>query len=347
MAVQTAVDVLAQMLDEYETRGRSVHHVGATTTGAEDDSLHAELEVPVPLYADGDGGADRIPAGATLTDDGDLTVQVPTSGIASVPSPPEADVSATPTAARVFDGEILLTLAVTITPTDGGSRARSDSGSPAREDTHRDADANAPRSDRTEGIDVEDGESNEGPTPTGTTVADETPDPIEAARNEAVPPYEDEEYLRAIYQQFDTFSEMRDAIEMDVSTETVRRYMIDAGIHDPSTYETTADAASRRINGREAPADDTSDPIPDEQLVTDGIGLPDDLSLEDVLDAVVESSTVYEVTRALELEQRRTREILEHLDLLDLVMHRVSDDRTREVSYEEVADRLRRVAATT
>lgn len=403
MAVQTAVDVLARMLDEYDTGDRAVHHVGATTTGGESDALHVDLEVPVPLHADGDGAADRTPCGAALSDDGDLLVQVPTAGIASFPSLPEAEVSTTPTSARVRDGEVLLTLDVTITPTDGAGRAASDTEAPSGDATERDAGHGAvdrdggaggtgPNGDKggttpaldpdttnltgsgastdpdggravdgddsqghrskgdrgAEAVDDGDGDSDEPSAGSASTGAagDGTLDPIEAARNDALPPYEDTEYLRALYGRFDTFSEMRDAIEMDVSTETVRRYMIDAGVHDPNSYETTTGRSSPGVDGREAPADSPSDPIPDEHLVTDGIGLPDDLSLEDVLEAVVESSTVYEVTRRLELDQRRTREILEHLDLLDLVMHRVSDDRTREVSYEDVADRLRRVAAT-
>ncbi|PSQ33914.1 hypothetical protein BRD11_04675 [Halobacteriales archaeon SW_12_69_24] len=219
------------------------------------------------------------------------------------------------------------------------------------------------------------------------------PDTIEAARNDAVPTYEDREYLHAIYREYDTFSEMREVLDMDVSTETVRRYMIDVGIHDPCSYETaggsgddratavsvgrestseastaeastaeestaeastaeesTAEGSTSEASTSEASTSEASTrrgrTIPDEQLVTDGIGLPEDLTIEEVLEAVVDSGTVYGATRRLDLDQRRTREILEHLDLLELVMHRVADDHKRDVTYGDVADRLHGVAGT-
>lgn len=368
MAVQTAVDVLARVLDAYESGDRSVRHVSATTSGGDGNSLQAELEVPVPLGPDGRVAADDGPVEAAVADDGVLSVAFPTDRIASVPSPPGAEVTSTPTSARVSDGEVLLSVAVTITPTDGGShrgtgtrtdgRAGTDDGARAGE-----SGGDAPSVDREEltaeaaappyGADGDD--SRDAPEPIGGRGDGGAADGIEAARNEDVPPYEDTPYLREIYRQFDTFSEMRGAIEMDVSTETVRRYMIDAGIHDPSSYETAAGAASGGGTGGEAAGDsatpaETTDPavhVPEEQLVTDGIGLPDDLSMDEVLDAVVEAHTVYEVTRTLGLDQHRTRALLEQLDLLDLVMHRVSDDRREEVTYEDVADRLRRAAGAT
>lgn len=358
MAVQTAVDVLARMLDGYESGERSVRHVGATSPGR-GDALEVELEVPVPLCGDGEPEALGTPLEATLSDDGALVVEFPTDVFTEFPSTPEADVTASTRSARVCDGEVLLWVEATITPTDDVDRTRTDDGGVGGDATQLPQDA-APA--RVAGGVDHDGEEpdvgNEATAGSGSAVPSDTASRIEAARDESVPPYDDVEYLRAIYEQFDTFSEMRETFEMDVSTETVRRYMIDAGIHDPTSYETAAGAAAGSLPGRDAGDGDAVEPsstgergapagsIPDEQLVTDGIGLPDDLTLEDVLDAVVESSTVYEVTRTLQLDQRRTREILEHLDLLNLVMHRVSDDDDRDVTYEEVAERLRQTAAS-
>lgn len=360
MGVQIAVAVLARLLDAYESGERSVRHVGATTTGGGGGTLAVELEVLVPLCRDGDPGVAETPVGVELSDDGSIVVEFPAEGITEFPSIPGADVTTSPQSARVCDGEVLLTVEATITPNgDVGQpgTAQGGTGSEANNQLERVA-------ARTEGGDggdrhgmERDGESVASASP-GSERHPDTHSRIEAARDEAVPPYEDTEYLRAIYERFDTFSEMREAIEMDVSTETVRRYMIDAGIHDPTSYETAVCSAAGSPSGRDtddgnpiepSSAGETDDPvgtIPDEQLVTDGIGLPDDLALEAVLDAVVESSTVYEVTRTLQLDQRRTREILEQLDLLDLVMHRMSDDRCRDLTYEEVAERLRRSAAS-
>ena len=352
MAVQTAVDVLARMLDGYGSSEQSIHHVGATSMEEGGDALHVDLEVGVPIGGTGIAGA--APAGAALTDEGALTVRYPTEAVTSFPSPPDADVSAVPTSARVGDAEVLVSVEVTITPTGdacvpddtaagdgtpstdrrGDGTQSSDHAEPA------DGGAQTTRSTAATSGGTEDGDGErEG----------NVPDAIEAARNEAVPAYEDRAYLRAIYREYDTFSEMRAVIDMDVSTETVRRYMIDAGVHDPNSYETSGDGSDdggrRAVASREESAGG-ADAIPDEQLVTDGVGLPDGLALEDLLEAVVDASTVYEVTRRLDVDQRRTRELLEQLDLLELVMHRVDDDHEREVTYGDVADRLRQVAGT-
>jgi len=372
MAIQTAVDVLARILDGYGPSEQSIHHVGATSMEDGGDALHVVLEVGVPVGATGVAGA--APAGAALTDDGALTVRYPTEAVTSFPSPADADVSAVPTSARVGDGEVLVSVEVTITPT-GDARVRDDTaaggGTPT---THRRCDGTqstdrrgdgTPTTDRrgdgtptTDRAEASDGETDAIRSTAATSggAGDEdgerernVPDAIEAARNEAVPTYEDRNYLRAIYREYDTFSEMRAVIDMDVSTETVRRYMIDVGIHDPNSYETSGngsdDGGRQAVPSREESADG-ADAIPDEQLVTDGVGLPDGLALEDLLEAVVDASTVYEVTRRLDVDQRRTRELLEQLDLLELVLHRVADDHEREVTYGDVADRLRRVAGT-
>lgn len=45
-------------------------------------------------------------------------------------------------------------------------------------------------------------------------------------------------HIRRLYEISETFDEMSDLIELDVSAETVRRYMIDAGIHSPESYAT-------------------------------------------------------------------------------------------------------------
>ncbi|MGQ4555529.1 hypothetical protein [Halobellus sp. GM3] len=170
------------------------------------------------------------------------------------------------------------------------------------------------------------------------------------ARDDSVPPYEDTAYLRCLYDACDTFAEMSDRIEMDVSAETVRRYMIDAGVHSPTSYRTEESDRSPAADGRSGPSvgggsdadtDAESDPLPDEQLLADGIGLPDGLTLREVADAVVDARTVYEVQRQLGIGQDRTRRLLKQLNVLDLVLRRVSDEPERRVSYDAVTARIR------
>jgi hypothetical protein len=66
----------------------------------------------------------------------------------------------------------------------------------------------------------------------------------------------------------------------------------------------------------------------------------------DVVDAVVESATLFEVQRRLELDREPTQELLNQLDLLDLVLHRVAEGPKRQVSYEEVTARIRQCRLT-
>jgi hypothetical protein len=200
---------------------------------------------------------------------------------------------------------------------------------------------------------------------TAATAADsDDASPLAAARDDSVPPYEDTPYLRRLYESCDTFEEMSQRIEMDVSDETVRRYMIEAGVHSPTSYETGAAAAesadseepadrspsaardiSAADGGDERVEDDArADPLPDDQLVADGIGFPDRLTLHDVVDAVVDARTVHEVGRELGLDHDRTRRLLRQLNVLDLVLRRVSDDPKRETSVEDVAARIRQCA---
>lgn len=47
------------------------------------------------------------------------------------------------------------------------------------------------------------------------------------------PLYKDPDALQTVYEEYDTFTEMTDALGVDVTSETVRRYMVEFDIHDP------------------------------------------------------------------------------------------------------------------
>lgn len=47
-------------------------------------------------------------------------------------------------------------------------------------------------------------------------------------------PYRDPDRLREVYEEYETFAEMRDALEVDVTPQTVRRHMIKHDIHEVS-----------------------------------------------------------------------------------------------------------------
>lgn len=356
MDLQASFGVLSEVIEQYESRGRSVRNVEATAVDA-GERLRSTLSVPLCLCAStDDDGAAVNPRTATLTEGG---LQVEYDVVE--PSLPETDAATvTVTDRRVHvdeANEVVLTIDLVVEPTgtdsapaitgtlsDGGPETDGDTSAASAERPSDATPAGSAVADDGESIAAADGTADGGATDEGET------DELAAARDESVPAYEDVPYLRRLYEVCDTFEEMRSEIPMDVSAETVRRYMIEAGVHDPTTYDTESerdgDDAAVTTSERETTTDAeaSGDPlatVPDEQLLADGIGLPAELSIEDVADAVVEAGTMYEVRERLDLDPRQTRELLQQLDLIDLVMRRIGDDTPREVTHETVADRLR------
>lgn len=357
MGLHDSFDVLADVLREYRSRGRPVRHVDATTAGG--TALRVTLEVPVSLCAASgdDGRAALHPEAATLTDDGGLRVELPAANLVA---PPAADavVSADERAVRVEDDGLVLTVELVVDP----AAAESGDGRTGVENHAGDTAAAGGIEDGGDAGAATDGER--APSAGGAEADGGDParaDYLAAARDESVPPYDDTEYLRVLYDSCDSFAEMSREIAMDVSAETVRRYMIAADVHEPTSYDTSSGASSKEASeaadtssegasvpdAGDAPDDAPStagDPmvdVPEEQLITDGIGLPAGLDLSDVADAVVASRTTYEVHRHLGIGQERTRELLHQLNLQDLVLRRVDGDPDRPVPYEEVAARIR------
>jgi hypothetical protein len=335
MGLQTSFGVLSEIVEQYESSGRSVRDVEATTNEAKEGILHVTVDVPVSVCSD------LTPEAAVLTDEGELQIEFSTSVLDSLPST-GATVSAGNQAVRVTDdGDLLLTVEFTIDPTDDETQHETTSDEQSRTAScHDESQSHS-----------------------------ELADDLAAVRDESALPYEDTEYLQRLYDSCDTFTEMSREIQMDVASETVRRYMMEAGIHNPTTYNT---AIEEQVNERSSsttedadmntevkaemetalatpqspPAtDDPVETIPDEQLVTDGIGLPEGLQIEDIMDAVIDSITVYEVQQHLCLERQRTQELLKQLNLLDLVVRRIADNPEQSVSREEVATRIRKCAS--
>jgi len=349
MEFQTAFDTLSTLVGKQKSRGRSVRNVEATTDGS---TLRVAMEVLVSLSSASTDETDPTVETTALTDEGGLAVELAVPELVPLPAATEATVGVKGRTVEVTGEGLLVDLDLTIDPPDAGLP-----GPESREtdDTVTDG-RGASAIDRARRGAVSDAVSDDAPA-----------DGLEAVRDESIPPYEDVEYLRALYAECDTFSEMREEIAMDVSAETVRRYMIDAEIHEPTAYE-TATAEPRSGHGGEDGASDRDEPpagddsgksssveppaeddprqsLPDAQLVADGIGLPDDVEIGDIIEVVVRSSTVYEVRRDLGLDDGYARELMKQLDLLDLVMCRMSRAPDREVTYEEAAERVRQCTA--
>ncbi|GAA0307344.1 hypothetical protein [Halarchaeum salinum] len=168
---------------------------------------------------------------------------------------------------------------------------------------------------------------------------DETTASLADVRDFDVPPFRDEPYLAAIYARYDTFAEMADAIEMDVAGETVRRYMIKHDIHSPDSYDATDDGTK----SAPATAHSTDDASP--ELLADGMGPPESVTVDELVDAVNTAGTIREVGNALDLDRMDAFELLKDLNLLEYVLGRLDATDGREVNRDRILARLREAAA--
>ncbi len=160
-------------------------------------------------------------------------------------------------------------------------------------------------------------------------------------RDRGVPPFKDPDLLASVYESCDTFAEMAETLEMDVTAETVRRYMIDYDIHEPNSYSTADDA------GTDDEADDAATAGEGDRVVlSDGIGLPEEITVEELIETVKGSNTIYEVKRDMGVDRQDALEALRELNLLDLVVGRLATEAERDISRDDVVERLREASAT-
>jgi len=165
-------------------------------------------------------------------------------------------------------------------------------------------------------------------------------------RNHDVPAFRDEPYLAALYARYDTFAEMAEAIEMDVADETVRRYMTKHDIHSPDSYGTTSDEADTTSSATPAAGEvvtASDDAVPEH--LADGMGLPESVTVDELVDAVNAAKTIREVGNALGLERMDAFELLKDLDLVECVLGRLDATDSREVNRDQILARLRDAAA--
>ncbi|MFC4541431.1 hypothetical protein ACFO5R_05765 [Halosolutus amylolyticus] len=198
--------------------------------------------------------------------------------------------------------------------------------------------------------------------------------------------YKDPDALRAVYEEYDSFPAMTAALGVDVTSETVRRYMVKHDIHEPeggdrggSDRANATDAGDDRTTDGEPPTTDSettgddaegddesptgppadsafgdrsiaeilanADGEEDDPLVTDGVGVPRDLTVASLTEILDRSRTVSEVARALDLEYEQTRRVLNELGGIGFVTGRLGDSRD-DVTVSEVARRVRDERAT-
>lgn len=372
MAFSTPFSELTRLVESLERSGVDLHRVGAD--GDElvvDGILSVTVEFGLSLCDAVDANPATVEARDGSVDaDGRLSVDL---SVATSLLPPDIAAWTTGAEATVSDGDLLVAVPVEIPVDSVEAGSATLPGGAVGTDPARDAGDVAVAGDAGAARGASTGGSAGASSATTTVDGPGEPDGDETADGSAsgsaggagpadrrVPPFRDHDLLRSVYDSCDTFAEMTEAIGMDVTAETVRRYMIDAGIHEPASYDTgSTDDADRGADeddpdgpaaGEDGPAggDDASvdapaDP-PEEAIYADGIGLPDGVTVEGLIDAITISNTLYEVSHALGLERGRARDVLAELNLLDLVVGRLAMEAEREVSSEEVVARLRAAA---
>jgi len=78
-----------------------------------------------------------------------------------------------------------------------------------------------------------------------------------------------------------------------------------------------------------------------DSLVTDGLGVPGDLTVADLTAIVNESRTIHEASQRLNVNKGTARKLLKELELIDFVSHRLASGQI-EISENEVVRRITR-----
>jgi len=348
MSLGSALRELGGFLDACRADGTvSSVELSGDGEGAASRVLTAEVVLTATPVRDGGDPATLSLADAAVAADG--TLRLGFESTSPVLPTAEYDVEVDSTVATV-DGDGTVTVeAVVSVPTgergatEGAERTAAPVTAGGGETTAEAPDAGMATADETEPTADED-------------TGDEAPSaeaPL-ANRDRDVPPFRDRELLAEVYESCDTFAEMTEALGMDVTAETVRRYMVDHGIHEPNSYdtggsgecETDEAAAGAETATAEETVDSEPEPDPTPAVVTDGIGLPDDVTVETLIETVKRSNTIYEVRRDIGIEHDDALEMLRELNLLDLVVGRLATEAERDISHDEIVDRLRRASTT-
>jgi hypothetical protein len=337
---------LGQYLEDCEQQ-RSVDSVDLHAEGAlgAPDQVTADIELTMPVPEPAADGWPMSLAATDLDEDGSIRLTLETEAVL-----PErtGDFDLEPADASLnADGTISVGLTASTTVTDDAETAEGDEG-PAMAPVSADQQSAPAAAD---------------------CPGSEEPDPSvdSGGGDRDVPPFEDVELLRSIYESCDTFDDMKEALDMDITAETVRRYMIGHDIHDPNSYDTDGDREREGDDARTAgdveavedddadeqgPADE-ADPtevdgaVDSPAVVADGIGLPENVTVETLVETVHRSDTVYEVKREMDVDREEALELLRQTGLVDHVVGRLATKHQREVTREMVVERLRENAGPT
>lgn len=392
MGVSNSLGELSRVIKRYESDGGEVQHVEAQMSDRESEAgLNATIEIPVSLCPEENSTTAASPKEAAITDRGGLQVEFAPSLLPDLDEYITEGTSAVEESTRVVEGGTIV-MTITLTFEAEMEQRHSEKSTSCTTSSHTSETFGVTEND--EAVDGDTATADERDATTGVAKADDpnsisdrmdtlTKDTkstgdrtdgkseLDGVRDEDLPLFKDDEYLQYLYDSFRTFEEMAQNVDISVSSETVRRYMIKAGIHEPSTYETADESSTMEDVGN---ADDEADKqaaieeraegtqpstgtesvqkgqadesgpgenVSDIELAADGIGLPGGLTIEELTNAIESSMTVFDVQRKLDLSQERTKKLLKQLDLIDLVVCRLPHYSDQQVTQEEIVDRIR------
>lgn len=301
---------LASVAEQFEAAGHKVTELRPHGSNLlSDDGLTADLTISGPLLAEGEGTADIDFAvtDTSLDDDGTLSIDV-TIGIdgTSPGTPAEENTERTGLEAELTDGGAIV----------GPERASSETANQSNRDASHQS---VSLSDA-----VPDSPSNREPV----SVSDGSAQSEESA-------YKDPDRLADVYDPDLTFDEMTDRLDVDVTPQTVRRYMIKYGVHNTdSTGTDPADDDGSCSDSDYRDADETA------AAIAETVDLPRTLTTADITDAVCTARTLYEVHNELGIDRGQAQRLLSELNLLELVHGRLTTASTQSKSREEVQSRI-------
>ncbi|MFP4626462.1 MAG: hypothetical protein ACLFNI_07715 [Natronomonas sp.] len=346
MGVCSPLRSLVDFVEDVERNAGEVSCLQLPDRITNETPLSTRVEVTVPFASTADGTGELSLLSADVDSDGSLRFSFETT-TDFVPSHTDTIVTEVVEAALNQDGTVTAVLSVAVSD---------DCDSHFANDSSLAVDSTPSSPERTSKS-------------TGSMAPTTAETPPTSTSDRDLPPFEDRELLATVYESYDTFGEMSEALDMDVTAETVRRYMIDHGIHEAASYDTGSDSedssASNADPDEEADVDhqvgtadertstdSNSEPAlngsdPETPIIlADGIGLSEDIDIETLIDAVRKSRTIHEVKEEIGIERKDAVDTLRELNLLDLVVGRLSEDGRTEVTRSEIVSRLRSVSAT-
>ena len=374
MELGDALRNLADVVDEIE---ESSAEVIEATPNEVDDGLVADLRVSIPADQEAEASAETAAtaavSGGQATGDGDAPVAYP--GLPTVATGEEASTGSNPAEAAPNGDE-----GTTGMEAGTASTAESDTDEATPDTGESGGASETDPDDGTVGGSA--GGSDIECTVEGCDTSFDSQHGMRIHRSKAHGPESadrDPDALAEAYDAHDSFEAMREALGADVSAQTVRRWMMDAGIHSPAGRSSgnedekpedaetdddppddeaagpdtaESDGAGGEASDEPGDADEGNTGDDDPEATHDDLGssertpeidreLPSGVTAEDLQRAVQSASTLYEVQQQLDLDREEARELLAEFDLLELVHGRVADRRRREELKDEIDDRLR------